>query len=41
MSYFVHYAFKGKVWRIGLMGETSKKENVEAVLGALKNILKK
>jgi alanine-glyoxylate transaminase/serine-glyoxylate transaminase/serine-pyruvate transaminase len=32
---------KGKIWRIGLMGETSKKENVEAVLGALKSILKK
>jgi len=32
---------KGKIWRIGLMGETSKKENVQMVLGALKNILKK
>jgi alanine-glyoxylate transaminase/serine-glyoxylate transaminase/serine-pyruvate transaminase len=32
---------KGKIWRIGLMGETSKKENVEAVLAALKSILKK
>ncbi|HEX4342487.1 MAG TPA: alanine--glyoxylate aminotransferase family protein [Verrucomicrobiae bacterium] len=32
---------KGKIWRIGLMGETSKKENVELVLGALKSILKK
>lgn len=32
---------KGKIWRIGLMGETSKKENVELVLGALKKILKK
>ncbi|HEX4343162.1 MAG TPA: alanine--glyoxylate aminotransferase family protein [Verrucomicrobiae bacterium] len=32
---------KGKIWRIGLMGETSKKENVEMVLAALKNILKK
>jgi alanine-glyoxylate transaminase / serine-glyoxylate transaminase / serine-pyruvate transaminase len=31
---------KGKIWRIGLMGETSKKENVELVLGALKTILK-
>jgi alanine-glyoxylate transaminase/serine-glyoxylate transaminase/serine-pyruvate transaminase len=30
---------KGKIWRIGLMGETSKKENVELVLGALKTIL--
>jgi alanine-glyoxylate transaminase/serine-glyoxylate transaminase/serine-pyruvate transaminase len=32
---------KGKIWRIGLMGETSKKENVEAVLSALKSSLKK
>jgi alanine-glyoxylate transaminase/serine-glyoxylate transaminase/serine-pyruvate transaminase len=32
---------KGKIWRIGLMGEASKKENVELVLGALKKILKK
>ncbi len=32
---------KGKIWRVGLMGETSKKENVDAVLSALKNILKK
>jgi alanine-glyoxylate transaminase/serine-glyoxylate transaminase/serine-pyruvate transaminase len=32
---------KGKIWRVGLMGETSKKENVDAVLGALKSILKK
>ena len=32
---------KGKIWRIGLMGETSNKDNVEAVLGALKSILKK
>jgi alanine-glyoxylate transaminase/serine-glyoxylate transaminase/serine-pyruvate transaminase len=32
---------KGKIWRIGLMGETSKKENVETVLKALKTILKK
>jgi alanine-glyoxylate transaminase / serine-glyoxylate transaminase / serine-pyruvate transaminase len=31
---------KGKIWRIGLMGETSKSENVELVLGALKTILK-
>ena len=27
---------KGKVWRVGLMGETSKRENVEAFLSALK-----
>lgn len=32
---------KGKIWRIGLMGETSKKENVETVLSALREILKK
>ena len=32
---------KGKIWRIGLMGETSKPENVRRVLGALKAILKK
>lgn len=31
---------KGKIWRIGLMGETSKKENVDLVLSALKAILK-
>jgi alanine-glyoxylate transaminase/serine-glyoxylate transaminase/serine-pyruvate transaminase len=30
---------KGKIWRIGLMGETSKQENVEAVLSALRKIL--
>jgi alanine-glyoxylate transaminase/serine-glyoxylate transaminase/serine-pyruvate transaminase len=29
----------GKVWRIGLMGETSKPENVRRVLSALKEIL--
>ena len=32
---------KGKIWRIGLMGETSRKENVDVVLGTLKGILKK
>ncbi len=32
---------KGKIWRIGLMGEASTKENVDAVLGALRKILKK
>jgi alanine-glyoxylate transaminase/serine-glyoxylate transaminase/serine-pyruvate transaminase len=31
---------KGKIWRIGLMGETSKPENVEKVLGALKALLR-
>jgi alanine-glyoxylate transaminase/serine-glyoxylate transaminase/serine-pyruvate transaminase len=30
---------KGKIWRIGLMGETSKPENVEKVLSALKKLL--
>ena len=29
----------GKVWRIGLMGETSRSENVERILDALKKIL--
>ncbi len=32
---------KGKIWRIGLMGETSKPENVHRVLAALKTLLKK
>lgn len=32
---------KGKIWRIGLMGETCKAENVELILGALKVILGK
>ena len=32
---------KGKIWRIGLMGETSTKENVETVLAAMRGILKK
>jgi alanine-glyoxylate transaminase/serine-glyoxylate transaminase/serine-pyruvate transaminase len=32
---------KGKIWRIGLMGEASKKEKVETVLNALRKILKK
>src|SRR5262249_11730763 len=26
---------KGKIWRVGLMGETSSKENVQAFLSAL------
>jgi len=30
---------KGKIWRIGLMGETSTMENVESVLKALRTIL--
>lgn len=32
---------KGKIWRIGLMGETASKENVETVLAALKTVLNK
>lgn len=32
---------KGKIWRIGLMGETSKPENVRRCLDALRKILKK
>ena len=30
---------KGKVWRVGLMGETSKAENVQTLLGALRTCL--
>jgi alanine-glyoxylate transaminase/serine-glyoxylate transaminase/serine-pyruvate transaminase len=30
---------KGKIWRIGLMGYSSKKENVASLLGAFKDIL--
>jgi len=29
----------GKIWRIGLMGETAKKENIQRLMDALKNIL--
>ncbi|MGD0575728.1 MAG: alanine--glyoxylate aminotransferase family protein [Anaerolineales bacterium] len=32
-------AFKGKVWRIGLMGYSSRRENVVLVLSALKRLL--
>jgi alanine-glyoxylate transaminase/serine-glyoxylate transaminase/serine-pyruvate transaminase len=32
---------KGRIWRIGLMGESSRNENVDAVLNALRKILKK
>ena len=32
---------KGKIWRIGLMGETSSPENVATVLKALRTILKR
>lgn len=31
----------GKIWRIGLMGHTARKENVARLLAALKTILKK
>jgi len=31
--------FKGKVWRIGLMGESSKRENVMLMLSALETVL--
>ena len=32
---------KGKIWRVGLMGETSSTENVQRCLTALKQILKR
>lgn len=32
---------KGKIWRVGLMGETSTKENVDVFLRALRTILQK
>ena len=32
---------KGKIWRVGLMGETSKPENLERVLSAFKTLLGK
>jgi alanine-glyoxylate transaminase/serine-glyoxylate transaminase/serine-pyruvate transaminase len=32
-------AFKGKIWRIGLMGESSRRENVVRLLAALEKIL--
>ena len=32
-------AFKGKAWRIGLMGESARPEKVDALLAALKAIL--
>ncbi|MBV8452887.1 MAG: alanine--glyoxylate aminotransferase family protein [Deltaproteobacteria bacterium] len=31
--------FKGKVWRIGMMGESSRRENVMLVLNALETVL--
>jgi len=30
---------KGKVWRIGLMGETCKMQNIACLMGALREIL--
>jgi alanine-glyoxylate transaminase/serine-glyoxylate transaminase/serine-pyruvate transaminase len=33
-------AFKGKAWRIGLMGSGSSKRNVALVLAALRDVLK-
>ena len=29
----------GKIWRVGLMGHTARKENVDRLLGALRQIL--
>jgi alanine-glyoxylate transaminase/serine-glyoxylate transaminase/serine-pyruvate transaminase len=29
----------GKIWRIGLMGHTARKENVERFLGALRKVI--
>lgn len=34
-------AFKGKVWRVGLMGFSSSKENIVLLLGALERILRR
>jgi alanine-glyoxylate transaminase / serine-glyoxylate transaminase / serine-pyruvate transaminase len=34
-------AYKGKVWRIGLMGHSSQRENVNLLLAALKEVLDK
>ena len=31
--------FAGKVWRIGLMGYSSRKSNIELCLAALKSVL--
>ncbi len=33
--------YKGKVWRIGLMGHSSQRENVNLLLAALKQVLKR
>jgi alanine-glyoxylate transaminase/serine-glyoxylate transaminase/serine-pyruvate transaminase len=32
---------KGKIWRVGLMGETARPVNIEKFLGALRSILKR
>ncbi len=32
-------ALKGRVWRVGLMGYSSKRENVALLLAALREIL--
>ncbi|HEY3860816.1 MAG TPA: alanine--glyoxylate aminotransferase family protein [Verrucomicrobiae bacterium] len=32
---------KGKIWRVGLMGETSRRENVDKFLSALKTLLQR
>jgi alanine-glyoxylate transaminase/serine-glyoxylate transaminase/serine-pyruvate transaminase len=34
-------AFKGKAWRVGLMGYSCRPENVLALLGALEQILRR
>ncbi|MFQ3621434.1 MAG: alanine--glyoxylate aminotransferase family protein [Spirochaetales bacterium] len=34
-------ALAGKIWRIGLMGHTARKENVDTLLNALETILKR
>jgi alanine-glyoxylate transaminase/serine-glyoxylate transaminase/serine-pyruvate transaminase len=31
---------KGQVWRVGLMGHSSRRENVTLLLGALREILR-
>ena len=32
-------ALKGKIWRIGLMGENARRENVARLLDALSKVL--
>jgi len=34
-------ALAGKIWRVGIMGHTARKENVDTLLAALKKILNK